>query len=51
MDPVSNDLHGVGGPISISKGGQITPLAQDYLRAAHEIGIPFTDDLQGESGV
>ncbi|ORY40009.1 alcohol oxidase [Leucosporidium creatinivorum] len=46
QDPVSNDLHGVGGPISISKGGQITPLAQDYLRAAHEIGIPFTDDLQ-----
>ncbi|GAA5957635.1 hypothetical protein JCM21900_000775 [Sporobolomyces salmonicolor] len=41
-----NDTHGKGGPIAISNGGQITPLAHDYLRACHEIGIPFTDDLQ-----
>ncbi|GAA5862491.1 hypothetical protein JCM1840_004200 [Sporobolomyces johnsonii] len=41
-----NDTHGKGGPIAISNGGQITALAHDYLRACHEIGIPFTDDLQ-----
>ncbi|GAA6038575.1 hypothetical protein JCM8097_009425, partial [Rhodosporidiobolus ruineniae] len=35
-----------GGPIAISLGGQITPLAHDYLRAAHEVGIPILDDLQ-----
>ncbi|KAL8292873.1 hypothetical protein RQP46_000567 [Phenoliferia psychrophenolica] len=44
--PCNNNLHGKDGPIQISNGGQITPLAQDFLRAAHEIGIPFTDDLQ-----
>ncbi|KAK4703474.1 hypothetical protein P7C70_g2739, partial [Phenoliferia sp. Uapishka_3] len=44
--PCNNDTHGKNGPISISNGGQITPLAQDFLRAAHEIGIPYTDDLQ-----
>ena len=27
---------------------QITPLANDFLRAAHELGIPYTDDLQGK---
>jgi len=44
--PCNNDTHGKDGPIQISNGGQITPLAQDFLRAAHEIGIPYTDDLQ-----
>ncbi|GAA5828265.1 hypothetical protein JCM11251_002667 [Rhodosporidiobolus azoricus] len=46
QEPCTNDTHGKGGPIAISTGCQIVPLAQDYLRAAHEIGIPFTDDLQ-----
>ncbi|GAA6002773.1 hypothetical protein JCM10207_007669 [Rhodosporidiobolus poonsookiae] len=46
QESCNNDTHGKGGPIAISNGCQITPLAQDYLRAAHEIGIPFTDDLQ-----
>lgn len=44
--PCNNDTHGYDGPIAISNGGQITPIAQDYLRAAHAIGIPYTDDLQ-----
>ncbi|GAA5907615.1 hypothetical protein JCM6882_004423 [Rhodosporidiobolus microsporus] len=46
QEPCNNDTHGKGGPIAISNGCQIVPLAQDYLRAAHEVGIPFTDDLQ-----
>lgn len=36
------DLHGYDGPIAISNGGQITPVAQDFLRASHAIGIPFS---------
>ncbi|KAH9853281.1 alcohol oxidase [Lenzites betulinus] len=40
------DLHGYEGPIAISNGGQITPVAQDFLRASHAIGIPFSDDIQ-----
>ncbi|KAG9312998.1 GMC oxidoreductase-domain-containing protein [Chiua virens] len=41
--PVNNDTHGYNGPIAISNGGQVTPLAQDFLRAAHTIGVPFSD--------
>ncbi|EPQ53030.1 alcohol oxidase [Gloeophyllum trabeum ATCC 11539] len=44
--PVNNDTHGYDGPIAISNGGQITPLAQDFLRAAHSIGVPYSDDIQ-----
>ncbi|SJL01496.1 related to alcohol oxidase [Armillaria ostoyae] len=44
--PVNNDTHGYDGPIAISNGGSITPLAQDFLRAADGVGIPFSDDIQ-----
>ncbi|EIW79242.1 alcohol oxidase [Coniophora puteana RWD-64-598 SS2] len=44
--PTNNDTHGYDGPIAISNGGQINPLAQDFLRASHAIGIPFSDDIQ-----
>ncbi|KAG1808623.1 GMC oxidoreductase-domain-containing protein [Suillus subaureus] len=44
--PVNNDTHGYDGPIAISNGGQVTPLAQDFLRAAHTIDVPFSDDIQ-----
>ncbi|KAG6381632.1 hypothetical protein JVT61DRAFT_231 [Boletus reticuloceps] len=44
--PVNNDTHGYDGPIAISNGGQVTQLAQDFLRAAHAIGVPFSDDIQ-----
>ncbi|KAI0751823.1 alcohol oxidase [Daedaleopsis nitida] len=44
--PTNNDTHGYDGPIAISNGGQITPVAQDFLRASHAIGVPFSDDIQ-----
>ncbi|KAI0820709.1 alcohol oxidase [Trametes gibbosa] len=44
--PSNSDLHGYDGPIAISNGGQITPVAQDFLRASHAIGIPYSDDIQ-----
>ncbi|KAF5319345.1 hypothetical protein D9619_008483 [Psilocybe cf. subviscida] len=44
--PTNNDTHGYDGPIAISNGGSITALAQDFLRAADNVGIPFSDDLQ-----
>ena len=47
--PVNNDTHGYDGPIAISNGGQITPVAQDFLRASHAIGVPYSDDIQGTS--
>jgi len=42
----NNDTHGYDGPIAISNGGCITPLAQDFLRAADAIGVPYSDDIQ-----
>jgi len=44
--PTNNDTHGYDGPIAISNGGQITALAQDFLRASDAIGVPFSDDIQ-----
>ncbi|KAI5900355.1 alcohol oxidase [Schizophyllum commune H4-8] len=44
--PCNNDSHGYDGPIAISNGGSITALAQDFLRAADAVGIPFSDDIQ-----
>jgi alcohol oxidase len=44
--PMNNDTHGYDGPIAISNGGWISPIAQDFLRASHTVGIPATDDLQ-----
>ncbi|PSR72958.1 hypothetical protein PHLCEN_2v11195 [Hermanssonia centrifuga] len=44
--PCNNDTHGYDGPIAISNGGQITPVAQDFLRASHAVGIPYSDDIQ-----
>ena len=40
--PANNDTHGYDGPIAISNGGQVMPVAQDFLRAAHAIGVPYS---------
>jgi alcohol oxidase len=44
--PTNNETHGYDGPIAISNGGQITALAQDFLRASDAIGVHFSDDIQ-----
>ncbi|KAF8919526.1 GMC oxidoreductase-domain-containing protein [Mucidula mucida] len=44
--PTNNDKHGYDGPIAISNGGSISPLAQDFLRACDAVGIPYSDDIQ-----
>ncbi|KAJ8517833.1 hypothetical protein ONZ45_g5014 [Pleurotus djamor] len=44
--PTNNDTHGYDGPIAISNGGQVTQVAQDFLRAADAVGVPFSDDIQ-----
>ncbi|KAG6370938.1 hypothetical protein JVT61DRAFT_10805 [Boletus reticuloceps] len=48
--PVNNDTHGYDGPIAISNGGQVTQLAQDFLRATHAIGIPFSGKQYLDTG-
>ncbi|KDQ22914.1 hypothetical protein PLEOSDRAFT_1110004 [Pleurotus ostreatus PC15] len=44
--PSNSDTHGYDGPIAISNGGQITQVAQDFLRASDAVGVPFNDDIQ-----
>ncbi|KAA8917356.1 hypothetical protein TRICI_000495 [Trichomonascus ciferrii] len=45
--PCNNpDLHGFKGPIKVSFGNHVYPMAQDFLRAVDSQGIPITDDLQ-----
>ncbi|KEP53926.1 alcohol oxidase [Rhizoctonia solani 123E] len=44
--PCNNGTHGFDGPVAISNGGWVAPIAQDFLRAATAVGIPLTDDLQ-----
>ncbi|KAF8749439.1 hypothetical protein RHS01_10058 [Rhizoctonia solani] len=44
--PCNNDTHGFDGPVAISNGGWVAPIAQDFLRASTAVGIPLTDDLQ-----
>ncbi|KAJ7272149.1 GMC oxidoreductase-domain-containing protein, partial [Mycena rebaudengoi] len=40
--PSNSDTHGYDGPIAISNGGTITALAQDFLRASDNLGVPFS---------
>ena len=49
--PCNNDTHGYDGPIAISNGGQIMPVAQDFLRAAHAIGIPYSGKQSKPDGL
>ncbi|KAF8599079.1 putative methanol oxidase [Ceratobasidium sp. AG-I] len=44
--PCNNGTHGFEGPVAISNGGWVAPIAQDFLRASNAVGIPLTDDLQ-----
>ena len=46
--PCNNDTHGYDGPIAISNGGQITPLAYDFLRASDAIGIPYSGMISSD---
>ncbi|KAJ7201748.1 hypothetical protein C8J57DRAFT_1624531 [Mycena rebaudengoi] len=41
--PSNSDTHGYDEPIAISNGGTITALAQDFLRASDNLGVPFSD--------
>jgi alcohol oxidase len=43
---LNQGTHGFEGPVAISNGGWVAPIAQDFLRASNAIGIPVTDDLQ-----
>ncbi len=43
----ADDLHGIGGPLSVSDVSEPHPLCEAFLEAAEQSGIPRTDDFNG----
>lgn len=41
------DLHGVGGPLTVSNLRDINPMSERFLTAAREMQIPDNDDFNG----
>lgn len=46
-DRLSDEYHGVGGPLGVSDLRQITDISRAFVRAAQEAGIPYTPDFNG----
>ena len=44
-----DEFHGVGGPQKVSDLRLRRPIAEHFIRAANEIGIPFNQDCNGVS--
>jgi choline dehydrogenase len=45
----SSSFHGSGGPLAVSTPRDLHPLAQDFVAACREHGIPASADLNGEN--
>jgi choline dehydrogenase len=45
----ADDLHGVGGPLSVSDARDRYPLTEAYVEAAQQCGYPRNDDFNGPS--
>jgi choline dehydrogenase len=44
-----DDLHGVGGPLSVSDVSEPHPLCDAFITACEQAGLPRTDDFNGAS--
>ena len=44
-DSFDNTTHGKGGPMGVSKPAAPLPIAEAFIRAAGQIGIPYNPDL------
>ena len=44
-----DDLHGVGGPLSVRDVSEPHPLCEAFITACEQAGIPRTDDFNGAS--
>ena len=42
----ASEYHGAGGPLKVSDLRLRRPIADHFIAAAQEIGIPFNDGLQ-----
>lgn len=45
----SNNFHGTGGMLKVSEPRYRHPISSAFVRAAQEIGLPFTPDFNGAS--
>lgn len=45
----ADDLHGVGGPLSVSDVSEPHPLCEAFIDACEQAGLPRTDDFNGPS--
>jgi len=48
-DTYSNRYHGTGGPLGVSKPAAPLPICEAYFEAAAALGIPFNEDVAGET--
>ena len=44
-----DDLHGVGGPLSVSDVSETHPICDAFIAACEQAGLPRTDDFNGQS--
>jgi choline dehydrogenase len=44
----ASEYHGVGGPLKVSDLRLRRPIADHFIKAAQEIGIPYNEDYNGE---
>lgn len=40
-------IHGDGGPLTVTKPGERSPLTETFIQACQQAGIPFNGDLNG----
>src|SRR5690606_2101105 len=45
----ADEYHGVGGPLRVERVRNVTPLTEAFVAACQEVGLPRTDDFNGES--
>ena len=45
----ANKYHGVGGPLQVTINKQVNPICIAAVEACQEIGLPYTDDCNGEN--
>ena len=46
-DRLNDEFHATNGPLKTSQHTSTHPLNQAFLDAAHEMGLPYTDDFNG----
>jgi len=45
----TNQYHGVGGPLHVTINKQVNPICVAAVEACQEIGLPYTEDCNGEN--